>query len=248
MYMRSKRPSRLGEKNSVARTSWTLGGVVLSSWATKNAANVAHDEQRERDPGRRRHDGGSAPGRHRQAKQRAVADRAAGRALDPLDARIVPPWVTTSAGSGPAATSASAAAMRCACSATDSPPGKRKVGSAARQRAYSARSVARMSAIRRPGPVAGVGLHEALVEDRLQADRRADDPRGLVRRAAAGWSTARAGPRRAAPAPARATARGRGRSAACRGGPGSGRPRCRRSPRDARAGPRCSPPSGRLRR
>ena len=40
---RSKRPSRLGEKYGDWRvTSWTSGGLVLSSWAAKNAPNVAH--------------------------------------------------------------------------------------------------------------------------------------------------------------------------------------------------------------
>ena len=38
---RSKRPSRLGEKNGVALSSCTRGGVLLSSCAAKNAANVA---------------------------------------------------------------------------------------------------------------------------------------------------------------------------------------------------------------
>ena len=38
---RSKRPSRLGEKNGVAVSSCTRGGVLLSSCAAKNAANVA---------------------------------------------------------------------------------------------------------------------------------------------------------------------------------------------------------------
>ena len=149
--VRSKRPSRLGEKNAVARESWTRGGVLLSSWATKNAANVAHDEQREGDPRRRRSRRCSAPGRASGDTARSCRPRRSGTDRCPSTARIVPPWVTTSAGSGPAATSASAAATRARLLGDGLAAGKAKRGSAARQRVV-APALARRRCRRSGGP------------------------------------------------------------------------------------------------
>ena len=167
-------------------TSWTRGGVRLELLGGEERA-----ERRARRAPRRRCArsvvtaglGAGVTASRRKTGQ--LATLPVGPTSMPSTARIVPPWVTTSAGSGPAATSASAAAIRA---------GLLGDGLAARE---AERRVGRAPAGVRLGlvgedvgdhaarPLAGVGLDEALVEHGLEAERGADDlarSRGRARR------------------------------------------------------------------
>ncbi len=89
-------------------------------------------------------------------------------------ARMTIPWQTTSAGSSPASTSSSAAPTRSSCCDEGLAAGEGEVGVGVGEGRELLRRLGDHLLERAVRPVAGVGLHQARVLARLQADPRGD--------------------------------------------------------------------------